>query len=1360
VAEWRNRHGFTVTPPNNDLLDVPPSQTLKQATATARVRKAWNKLGFSKDGDGNGSLTHIQQQTWPIIARGYDVLAFAATGRGKTLAFGAPALEMVYRAATVSNDVTGRSVISTRNTERHWNPLPISGRTSALLVVVQATKEMVDQIINADLGRLARFLNLKIRAIRNNRDVKTYQGDHVLVGTPVQLAKMRTAKHLTRVRMIVLDEADMLVDEYQTEVASIVRHDTSHRPQIIAVSASTDEESTQALKDLMPAAPWIVHATTGQQLSASVEYNMLKAPPRLFNRSSNSFNASTSTVSFWAGLATDIVNTDRYAAELPNRNGNDRHKLMLFLPTRALCDSVQRRMQSQDFPKDSLYMLHGRVSDEKGKRSVGFNKFKEAGPGSVLITTTVSARGLDVYGVTIVVTGIPFGTTLKEKRNGVLHCTGRTGRASAKGTALIVTPEAGLWARNDPASSLLQWLEPSCANVWTYARGGELRQTRQVRVASMETNKQPQSPTTPPKVQPAATEASTARPRVADADLITAAEPSARTSSAGDQPPRPELQLYQLLYQGVGAPNGKLALDNGSHLSVAASALIRDQATDRICTWPLQAGRKYAIWDVGTTRSGAAASTFAYSRPLPRGAFLRTTGEGNVHDYVVGGVVDAHTTTYNIVPLELHSRVRKQSVWRQFFDTVPQQCTKAILAGRLLDAGELRYTDQELRTFFPTREVRSLSPTDRAPAHSPSPLQLPLSLFLSGLHARATKMFGDPFSTDARGNSDFGHDHGGIHGRQQVIYCAALQSADAVYRRNHGGARTVSLDAELGSNVSRARVWDALSAAHDESAVEQEFAAQLTAFFDMTVADVPGADLHEYTESTRIPVVTYVAWADHLLRLMENLRPLPQHAPANQARFSTREVEFYNAVRAGIPEKMDGSHMRTDLSRQVIGIRDTCPRRLVDALVTGARQTYVDSGPLVTADRALELALSGSAMLANTFYSDLDRSNDRIEAAQQAKSAKTNYCYLPVPTWATPEFCRSRRYIGELQTCIDASGATKHTLLGAATLLRITAPSRHELDEFKIQYRAAVHKMERWAQAASRDGSTADSDTEIAGLLGAHRLLLETCERRGTYFVDWVTTTIANEGAERRQNSLPSLMRRYINVTRTDDKRADVNQPRYHHRHVLQAFLASDTADDPESEDAELALLDMSPEPPYDGLLDLECAAPAPRVRHPGDTALALKYPVPAWATPPVWNRSATSTLRPRVAPVPRQVADGYHAGASTPSASRHRREVTFAIGQHGRGIKYSADAFDTVDTLLHDAARADARLSLPVIAVHDGHTLRHDELLHDLAAGTIYVLDADEQRAEDSEIVAEEHEPRPKRKRLLRESPRTGMGR
>jgi hypothetical protein len=114
-----------------------------------------------------------------------------------------------------------------------------------------------------------------------------------------------------------------------------------------------------------------------------------------------------------------------------------------------------------------------------------------------------------------------------------------------------------------------------------------------------------------------------------------------------------------------------------------------------------------------------------------------------------------------------------------------------------------------------------------------------------------------------------------------------------------------------------------------------------------------------------------------------------------------------------------------------------------------------------------------------------------------------------------------------------------------------------------------------------------------------------------------------------------------------------------------------------------------------------------------------------------------------------RQVAEGYYADASTPPAHRRRRDVTFAIGQHGPCIKYSAGAFDTVHTLLNvaGATRANERLSYPMIAVHDGHTLQHDELLHELVAGTIYVLGADEQRAEDSEIVAEqEREPRPKR--------------
>ena len=179
--------------------------------------------------------------------------------------------------------------------------------------------------------------------------------------------------------------------------------------------------------------------------------------------------------------------------------GRRRRRLMT-----ASEEGPHRRLKSQDFPAASLYVLHGKVSEEKGKRSVGYNKFKKAGPGSVLITTTVAARGVDVDGVTLVITGVPYGVTLKDKRNGVLHCTGRTGRASAKGTALVVAPEAGLWAKGDPASSLLQWLEPNCTHVWTYSQDGELRRTRQLAdVAPVKVTKQKrQASTKSPSARP------------------------------------------------------------------------------------------------------------------------------------------------------------------------------------------------------------------------------------------------------------------------------------------------------------------------------------------------------------------------------------------------------------------------------------------------------------------------------------------------------------------------------------------------------------------------------------------------------------------------------------------------------------------------------------------------------------------------------------------------------------------------------------------------------------------------------------------------------------------------------------------
>ena len=126
---------------------------MTQATTTPRLRQAWNRLGFPEGTDGNGSLTHIQQQTWPVVALGYDLLAFAATGKGKTLAFGAPALDAVFQEVNSSCNIAGEAVDVAGKRPVTSAPngyqLPSSIRPSnvARLVVVQATKEMVDQMI-------------------------------------------------------------------------------------------------------------------------------------------------------------------------------------------------------------------------------------------------------------------------------------------------------------------------------------------------------------------------------------------------------------------------------------------------------------------------------------------------------------------------------------------------------------------------------------------------------------------------------------------------------------------------------------------------------------------------------------------------------------------------------------------------------------------------------------------------------------------------------------------------------------------------------------------------------------------------------------------------------------------------------------------------------------------------------------------------------------------------------------------------------------------------------------------------------------------------------------------------------------
>src|SRR5947209_8969870 len=119
---------------------------------------------------------------------GRDVIAKSPTGSGKTLAFGIPLADRV--------DATDR-------------------RPAAL--VLAPTRELATQIVD-DIRGIAHARALRVTAVYGGvglpKQAKDAAVSHVLVATPGRLEDLlaRGAFTLDRVRMLVLDEADRMLD--------------------------------------------------------------------------------------------------------------------------------------------------------------------------------------------------------------------------------------------------------------------------------------------------------------------------------------------------------------------------------------------------------------------------------------------------------------------------------------------------------------------------------------------------------------------------------------------------------------------------------------------------------------------------------------------------------------------------------------------------------------------------------------------------------------------------------------------------------------------------------------------------------------------------------------------------------------------------------------------------------------------------------------------------------------------------------------------------------------------------------------------------------------------------------------------
>jgi len=329
-------------------------------------------LGFTQP-------TPIQEKAIPILLSGTkDFVGLAQTGTGKTAAFGLPLLQLV--------DVE----------MRHPQAL-----------VVCPTRELCMQITKD----LANFSTHK-KSVRSTavyggasigeqiRELK--RGIHIVVATPGRLIDLieRKAINLENINYIVLDEADEMLNMGFREDIEFILGNTPNRNSIWLFSATMPNEVKQVSKRFMTTPAEI---TIGKMNAANVNIDHQYYVTSGVNR----YQTVKRIIDFNPGI---------YG--------------IIFTRTKADAQHITESLIREGY---DIEALHGDLT--QAQRDKVMARFREKSL-QLLIATDVSARGIDVQGITHVI-----NYELPDDPEVYTHRSGRTGRAGNSGVCISIVTQ-------------------------------------------------------------------------------------------------------------------------------------------------------------------------------------------------------------------------------------------------------------------------------------------------------------------------------------------------------------------------------------------------------------------------------------------------------------------------------------------------------------------------------------------------------------------------------------------------------------------------------------------------------------------------------------------------------------------------------------------------------------------------------------------------------------------------------------------------------------------------------------------------------------------------------------------------------
>ncbi|MFJ4111585.1 DEAD/DEAH box helicase [Pseudomonas sp. NPDC089758] len=321
--------------------------------------------------------TPVQAAAIPLALQGRDLRVTAQTGSGKTAAFVLPLLNRLV-------DLKG-------------------ARVEIRALILLPTRELAQQTLK-QVQLFSQFTYIKAGLVTGGEDFKEQAAmlrkvPDVLIGTPGRLLEQLNAGNLdlSHVQVMILDEADRMLDMGFAEDMERLCKECENREQTLLFSATT---GGAALRDII-----------GKVLK-NPEHLMLNSVSQLAE-----------------GTRQQVITADHdqhKEAIVQWLLANEKFdKAIIFTNTRVLADRIYGHLVAKDV---KAFVLHGE-KDQKD-RKLAIERFKQ-GSSKVLVATDVAARGLDIDGLDLVI-----NFDMPRSGDEYVHRIGRTGRAGGEGLAI------------------------------------------------------------------------------------------------------------------------------------------------------------------------------------------------------------------------------------------------------------------------------------------------------------------------------------------------------------------------------------------------------------------------------------------------------------------------------------------------------------------------------------------------------------------------------------------------------------------------------------------------------------------------------------------------------------------------------------------------------------------------------------------------------------------------------------------------------------------------------------------------------------------------------------------------------------